>query len=55
MEKFTGTNLRADFPTKRIFAVMDLAGFAKAFQTESDERMAAFVHDYHAACEHAVW
>ena len=45
-----GSNFR---PTKRI-VVVDLAGFAKSFQTQSDERMAAFIHDYYVACEQTI-
>jgi len=41
-------------PTRRIIVVLDLAGFAKSFQTQSDEKMAAFVHDYYVACEQAI-
>jgi class 3 adenylate cyclase len=49
------TNLPAKFRlTRRIFAVIDLAGFAKAFQTETDERMAIFVDAYYAACEQTI-
>jgi class 3 adenylate cyclase len=40
--------------TKRIVVVLDLAGFAKSFQTHSDEKMAAFVHDYYVACEQTI-
>ena len=39
---------------KRIVAVIDLAGFTKAFQSEGDLKMAAFVHDYYTACEKAA-
>ena len=41
-------------PTRRIIVVLDLAGFAKSFQTQSDEKMAAFVHDYYVACEQTI-
>jgi class 3 adenylate cyclase len=40
--------------TRRIIVVLDLAGFARLFQTETDERMAHVVHDYYAACEEVI-
>jgi len=40
--------------TKRIVAVIDLAGFTKAFQSRGDVKMAAFVHDYYTACKKAA-
>lgn len=41
-------------PAKRIIVLIDLAGCAKAFQTEGDEKMAAFLQDYYAACERTI-
>jgi adenylate cyclase len=38
-------------PRKRLIALVDLAGFAKAFQAHSDLEMAAFLQEYYAACE----
>ena len=40
--------------TRRVIVLLDLAGFAKLFQTESDERMAGFLQNYYAACEEIV-
>jgi class 3 adenylate cyclase len=41
-------------PTRKIIAVFDLSGFAKSFQREGDERMAAFTHDYYSVCEEVI-
>ena len=41
-------------PTKRVIVLIDLAGCAKAFQTEGDEKMAAFLQDYYVTCEKVV-
>ena len=41
-------------PTKRVIVLIDLAGCAKAFQREGDEKMVAFLQDYYVACEGAV-
>jgi class 3 adenylate cyclase len=40
--------------SRRIIVLLDLAGFARLFQTESDERMAHVVHDYYGACEGVI-
>src|SRR5262245_51008889 len=40
--------------TKRIIMLVDLAGFAKAFQTAGDEKMVAFLQEFYAACEKVV-
>jgi class 3 adenylate cyclase len=34
--------------------LVDLAGSAKAFQTEGDEKIAAFLQEFYAACEKVV-
>ena len=41
-------------PTKRVIVLIDLAGCAKAFQTEGDEKMVAFLQGYYVACEKIV-
>lgn len=41
-------------PARRIIVLLDLAGFARLFQTESDERMANFVQEYYVACEDII-
>lgn len=38
-------------PTKRIIVLIDLAGCTKAFQSNDDAKMAAFLQDYYVACE----
>jgi class 3 adenylate cyclase len=38
-------------PAKRVIVVIDLSGYAKAFQQRDDARVAAFLDDYYAACE----
>jgi class 3 adenylate cyclase len=40
--------------TKRIIVLVDLAGYAKAFQTEGDEKIVAFLQEFYAACEKVV-
>ena len=40
--------------TKRIIVLVDLAGFAKAFQTAGDERMVSYIQKFYAACEKVV-
>ena len=45
------TNFR---PSKRIIVLLDLAGYTKAFQTTSDEKMAVSLHDYYVACEEII-
>ena len=41
-------------PIKRVVVLFDLAGCAKAFQSEGDEKMIAVLSDYYAACEEVV-
>jgi class 3 adenylate cyclase len=40
--------------TKRIIVLIDLSGYAKAFQTTSDEKMALFLHDFYVVCEEII-
>ena len=41
-------------PTKRIIVLIDLAGYAKAFQSEGDVKMVAFLQDYYTECEKVI-
>lgn len=48
----TTTDPHARFvPIKRLIASIDLAGFARAFQTHDDASMAAVLEDYYARCD----
>lgn len=39
---------------KRLIALVDLAGFTKAFHSQSDLEMASFLQEYYAACEEVL-
>ena len=45
------TSVPAPVTRKRLIALIDLAGFAKAFHAHSDLEMAAFLQEYYAACD----
>ena len=41
-------------PEKRIILLVDLAGATKAFQSQSDEKMAAFLQEFYDGCDKAL-
>jgi class 3 adenylate cyclase len=40
--------------TKRVIVLIDLAGYARAFHSENDAKMAAFIQDFYVACERVI-
>jgi class 3 adenylate cyclase len=41
-------------PGKRIIVLANLAGCTKAFQSRSDEKMAAFIQEYYVVCDNTL-
>jgi class 3 adenylate cyclase len=53
--KMDTNDLPSNFQTtKRVIVLVDLAGYAKAFQSEGDDKMAAFIQNFYVECERVI-